>query len=86
MTVLTEDAALRERMSQNARRRAEQFSWERYRERFGALMQDLAHAGRERALETLAVHREQMEALLGTESQGRTLSHVGTAAGNGHEE
>jgi glycosyltransferase involved in cell wall biosynthesis len=86
MRVLTQDVGLREKMSHNARSRAEQFSWERYRERFGALMNDLARGGRERAVETLAAHREQMAAVLGTESQGRTLSHVGAAAGNGHEE
>jgi len=86
MRMLTEDAAMRERMSHNARRRAEQFSWERYRERFGALMQDLAQAGPDRSVEALAVHRERMAAVLGTESHGRTLSHVGAAAGNGHEE
>lgn len=86
MRLLTQDVVMRERMSQNARKRAEQFGWERYRERFGALMQDLAEVGPERSLETLAVHRERMAAVLGTESHGRTLSHVGAAAGNGHEE
>jgi hypothetical protein len=49
-------------------------------------MKDLAEAGPERSVETLAVHRERMAAVLGTESHGRTLSHVGAAAGNGHEE
>ncbi|MFL5559907.1 MAG: glycosyltransferase family 4 protein [Gemmatimonadaceae bacterium] len=86
MRTLTEDVALREQMSRHARRRAEQFSWERYRERFGSLMQDLARVGKNGALEAFAMHRERMAAVLGTESHGRTLSHVGAAAGNGHEE
>jgi glycosyltransferase involved in cell wall biosynthesis len=86
MRLLTEDVGMRERMSHNARLRAEQFGWDKYRQRFGALMKDLAEAGPERSVETLAVHRERMAAVLGTESHGRTLSHVGAAAGNGHEE
>jgi len=92
--LLVGDRALREEMGRNARRRAEEFSWERYRERFGSLIVDLLDApapdGWQRVVDE---HRRRMADVLGTVggaglgvSGGASSTTGAIGAGNGGED
>ena len=65
---LVEDTALRAAMAERARRRAEMFSWESYRQRLAALLGDLAVAEPSERPVVLRAHQERMQRVI----QGRT--------------
>jgi hypothetical protein len=92
VTRLVEDRALREEMGRNARRRAEGFSWERYRERFGSLIVDLVRAEPDRRQRVVDDHRRRMADVLGTVGEaglgvgGASSTPGAIGAGNGGED
>jgi alpha-maltose-1-phosphate synthase len=70
ITELYGNAERRRTMGRNARRRAESFSWARYRERFGGLVADLAHALPRDRPRTIAIHRARLaDVMAGVEGE-----------------
>ena len=86
MTRLTDDALLRARMGRAARERAESFGWEAYRARFGALVEDLAHADVAQRDRVVAEHRARAAVWMGTDDGGLTSSGPQSRLGNRSEE
>jgi len=88
---LCTEPQLRRRMSANARRRAEQFSWKAYRDRLGDLLRDLAEAAPDERMAVFAGHRARMADVLAsaeevTDRPGSTMAGNSAGNGNGGEE
>ena len=80
---LAGDPALRERMGKAARQRAEQFTWQAYRDRYGALLSDLASASSDEWPAVVAEHRRRLSTVIGERGSSTTASDGASVAGQG---
>lgn len=80
---LADDPALRERMGTAARQRAEQFSWQAYRDRYGALLSDLAAVGSGEWLGVVAEHKARLSTVIEACGSSTTASDGASVAGQG---
>lgn len=80
---LAGDPALRERMGRAARQRAEQFTWQAYRDRYGALLSDLATASSDEWPAVVAEHRRRLSTVIEERGSSTTASDGASVAGQG---
>lgn len=86
LRLLARDEALRERMGRAARVRAESFTWRHYRERYGALVEDLVRSAPGEWTRVVEQHRRRLAAILAFDRPGGTAGDRNTATGNWSEE